>query len=144
MDFRKMLYALRGQMSCAWLPTFAHDFDIAASTNGSTIDVRNCGYWQYGVGLTGKQDIMIVMKDGSRYYARITGSTNLGNGNERLAVNVANFPQTLSTTSVQFISLMTLSRMETDSIDIKHETDTYGVSEALLPFVSSPEIRYVV
>lgn len=142
--FRGMLYALAGRMTPVWLPTFAEDFKLLSATNGSTLTVRNTGYSQFRTALTGKKDIQILCTDGTRLYTSITGAQLVDSNTERLQITVAQFGRTLTPANVRRISLMTLSRSDIDAVDITHQTDSTGVSESVLAFISSPEIRNVV
>lgn len=143
-QFRSLLYALCGQLNTVYLPTFNDDFELIDSTPGGTMDVRMCGYSQFGWLTTGRSDIMIRMTDGSNFYSAITGSEIIDSDTERLHLSVQNFGKPVTPQNVAQICFMARSRLAADSVDILHQTDSFGVSECVLTFRSTPENRHVV
>lgn len=141
---RSLLYALRGQLIPVWLPTFAEDLTLVSSTLGGYINVRMCGYTQYGTGVVGRRDVMMEMFDGTRYYFALSGSQVIDANTEQINISMASFGKTITPDAVKRISFMSLSRQSTDSIDILHHTDNMGVAEVVLSFRGAPETRNVV
>lgn len=141
---RSLLYALRGQLSPVWIPTFADDLFITNATTGNTMDVQMCGYSTFGRGVLGRTELQIECYDGTRLYSSITGSNVLNDTTERLNLSVAAFGRTLTPDTVRRISFMRIGRQAADNIDILHHTDNTGASEVKLTFRSAPEIRHVV
>lgn len=126
---RESLYFLRGRAASLWVPTFMDDFTPAADIVAADgyIDVVNVGYTRLGAMLPGREDIKIETIDGTSAYRRITGSTELGVDLERLVLDsplLADIP----VAQVKTISYIVESRLEQDSIEINHVTDTDGLT----------------
>lgn len=143
-QFRSLLYALAGQMNTVYLPTFNDDFELQADTPGGTMDVKMCGYSQFGWLTTGRTDLMIRMKDGTYFFANIAGSEIIDADTERLHLSVSNFGRSITPATVSQICFISRARLAADNVDILHQTDSFGVSESVLTFRSTPEIRHVV
>lgn len=125
--WRSLLYALRGRQATLWVPTHAEDLVLLAATS-TTIDVTNIGYTRLAQAKVGRRDIRIELADGSApLHRRITGSSVIDASTERLALDVA-LGVTLTPGTVRRISFMALCRMDSDEVEIQHETDSEGLA----------------
>lgn len=142
--FRKTVYALAGRFRPVWLPTFAADLQMVASTaaGASNLTIGMIGYTASGGIVTGRDRICIMKKDGTRHYRRIIGSSVTGDGHEVVVLD-SPFAAGLERDSVLRISFMQLSRLNQDRLEIVHKTDTQGVSLCSATFRAAPNIREV-
>lgn len=134
---RSLLYYMRGQWKSVFVPTHYDDLTLVAITasTASSIDVAFVGYTQYGNQQPGRRDLMVTLTDGRVFFRRITGSSELDQGVERLGLS-APFGFELRPEMVQRISYMALCRLEADSVEIDHQTDSDGVAASRVVFRS--------
>ncbi|WP_418647223.1 hypothetical protein ACNQFN_18685 [Thauera butanivorans] len=140
--WRSLLYWLRGRQRALWVPTHADDLTLIgiAPETSSTIDVAYLGYTRFGQAHSGRRDIRIELADGTALHRRITGSTEVSGTVERMVLDAAH-GVVLSPATVARISFMSLCRLDSDSVEIHHLTDSEGVaqSEILLRGVRDDE-----
>lgn len=134
-SYRKLLYALIGRVGELWVPTHADDLTLAAqiTEGGTTLEVENIGYARFGLQRTGRKDIRIELYDGTVFHRRITDSTEVSGTLERLEINAA-LGRLVTPTQIARISWMTLCRLDSDSVEIDHMTDSEGVAASSLTF----------
>lgn len=127
--FRSLLYALNGRQKALWVPTHADDLTLTATVadTAAAITVANVGYSRFGQARPGRRDIRIELIDGRVLHRRITGATEQGVDEELLALDSPLGVQ-VEPWQVARISWLVLCRLDSDSIDIQHETDADGVA----------------
>lgn len=133
-SWRGLAYYLAGQQKTLWLPTFADDLRIVATTaaTSSALDVATVGYSRFGVGgKTGRRHIRIELRDGTLIYRRILGATGVDRATERLSLDSAVGVE-LTTANVLRISWLQLVRSASDDIEVDHTTDVDGIARASL------------
>lgn len=132
---RSFIYAMNGQQKAVWVPTHADDLTLVDQVTdlATTIDVAYAGYTRFASGKPGRRDIRIKLHDGSVFFRRITGSTELSADVERLAIDTA-FGRQILPAEVMRISWMALCRFNGDSIEIEHMTDSEGVAACSMVF----------
>lgn len=135
--FRQLLYYLRGAFKSVFVPTHFDDMTLVANIapTGSSLDINYVGYTQYGNMQPGRRDLMVQLRDGTVFFRRITGSAELGNGQERINVDTA-FGVAITPDDVLRISYMARCRLTSDSIEIQHQTDSDGVANSTVQFRS--------
>lgn len=140
-ELRSIFYALRGRQRPVWVPTFYADLDLASNASaGNFLTARQCGYAAYGGPRTGRQHIRIERMDGTASHHRITSAAETVSGDELLAITPA-LPSPLAVAAVRRISFMQLCRLDGDSIELSHATDSDGLCTATAAFRSTPETR---
>ena len=72
-------------------------------------------------------------RHGTVYYRRITGSTELSSDIERIAID-ATFGRQILPTDVLRISWLVFCRLDSDTVEIEHMTDSEGLAAAQLVF----------
>lgn len=84
---RQLQYYLAGRLRALWVSSQAQDFHLQAlaAPGASNIDVAYTGYTAFLRNQVGRTDIRIQTRAGVQY-RQITGSTDLGNGVERLGL----------------------------------------------------------
>ena len=132
--WRSKMYALAGQLTPLWVPTFFHDLVMASpmAAADTYMSVALCGYTACGgSSLAGRQDIRIELTDGTHMYRRITASGVVGN-TEQLAM--APLGRDLGPLDVTRISFMSFCRLSADAVAVKHITDISGITTATALF----------
>lgn len=129
-DLRQLLSYLRGRARAMWIPTFMQDFtlDSDVASGATTLAVKNVGYTDSGARAAGKQDIRIQLADGTVLYRRITASIVSSATRETLTLS-SPIATGFVAGQVVAISHMQLSRMESDSLELRHPTDSVGVTQ---------------
>ncbi len=140
-ELRALFYALAGRNNHLWVPSFEEDLFLAApvALGDSSITVRACGFTYFGGPRGGREDLQIVLKDGTVLCRHITGVSLTVDGNEAIVLS-SSLPA-MSAESVERISFLTRGRLDTDSIELTHITDTRGVTQAAAVFRSVPDTR---
>lgn len=118
---RGLAYYLAGRRNVLWRPTFAQDFTPVAAIGAAstTIDVGYVGYTRFAQTRAGKRDIRIELAQGAPIYRRITASTEVDAGTERLSLDAA-VGVDLAIADVARISYMELVRGNSDDVEIQH------------------------
>lgn len=132
---RSFIYAMQGRQRAVWLPTHADDLTLVDIVTGvaTTLDIANVGYSRFASAKPGRRDIRIQLWDGSVYYRRITGSTELSSDIERIAID-ATFGRQILPTDVLRISWLVFCRLDSDTVEIEHITDSEGLAATQLVF----------
>lgn len=141
-SLQALLWSLRGRFAAVWLPTFADDMTVIEDTpvDAAYITVKNSDYIEQGGVRPGKTELMIQMVDGSRLYRTVVAAANTVDGDEIIGVDVP-FYEGLIAKNVMRVSFMNLCRLDQDTVDIEHLTDTAGVAKVSVTFRAAPDIR---
>lgn len=139
--FYSLMQAMRGRAVPVWVPTWMTDMRMTENldADSSTITVARCGFTLAGGPIPERQDIMIELVDGRRFYRRILSSTMSG-ANEVIEIDNP-LGVSASPKDVLRISFMSLMRLDHDSIEIDHITDADGASEVQVTFRAAPDTR---
>ncbi len=116
---KRFLHTMKGRYKTFWLPTLNHDIKLHANiTNGSTtMQVTAFGYGYYYDGEV--SDILIELKNGTRYYNRILSSTK-DIDVETFTVQTPMFP--INVSDVKRIMFLHHVRFDADTIELRHIT----------------------
>lgn len=141
-SLRSLLYTLQGKLTAAWFVNPAEDFELTQhiTTGDVSMTVARSGFSDLGGPVPNRQDLFILMRDGTNYIQRITGSVILDDNNERLTVATP-FSADIDPKDVEYISFMAFGRLDQDSIDLVHQTDSDGVCGVSLAIKSIPDLR---
>lgn len=141
--YKSLLYALAGRWAAVWVPTHADDLQLVATASslGTTLDVAYVGYTRFAVGKVGRRDIRIELFNGTVFHRRITGSVELDQETERLAIDSALGLQ-VEPADVMRISWLALFRGNSDAVDIQHQTDSEGLASSQLVFRGVPDDEF--
>ncbi len=144
-DFRGLLYALRGQITPVWLPTFFADITLARpiADGDTTVTIKRNGISEFFTVIpVNRQDIIFDPRgnEAPAVYRRILGAVDNGDGTETVTVDSA-FTQAIFAADLKRISWIYLARLSTDRIEINHQTDNAGVAQVSTIFQSTPETR---
>ncbi|MBY0261792.1 MAG: hypothetical protein K2Q20_05585, partial [Phycisphaerales bacterium] len=128
--FRSMLYRLRGAAKPIWLPTFNEDMTISRpiTLGASSIYVKAFGYAYTGGATSGRNRIMIRLRDGTRLYRSVTGTAASGSATEERLLVSPPFPADLSLKQIVSVSWIDASRFENDRVELNHVNAADGVT----------------
>jgi hypothetical protein len=141
MTLRQFFYALAGQLSAIWVPTFAADFEVLNDIGASdtTIITRHNGYDVFANGsLPGRTNLMIECYDGNLYFTTCGASAKDG---ENIIVMIGPIGTNVAKADIKRISFLTLCRPDTDTQEITHHTDIRGVCTSPIVFRELPNVR---
>lgn len=132
---RSFIYAMKGRQKAVWLPTHADDLTLVdiVSSLATTLDIANIGYSRFASAKPGRRDIRVELWDGSVFYRRITGSSELSADIERVAIDTT-FGRQILPADVLRISWLALCRQDSDTVEIEHMTDSEGLAATQLVF----------
>jgi hypothetical protein len=118
---RRLLYALRGRQRSFWLPTFRHDFLLAAQIGASVtqIEVLPVEYGRFVSEQPPFNHIAVYLNNGTSFFRQVTGHATAGNGNELISINTA-LGQVVNPQDVRFICLLVRSRLASDRVEMAH------------------------
>lgn len=144
-QLRSLLYAFRGRVKPLWLPTFMQDFTLVAdiSSGDSVMTVKNSGFSTINVLQVGRQDVRIEMKDGTVLFKRILAYSAIDDDREAIGFD-SEFTFDITPSDVRMISFMGVFRLDSDSIEINHDTDTNGLARVAVSFKSNPAVRNAI
>jgi hypothetical protein len=113
---RLWLHSIRGRNLAFWVPSYNNDLQITSDIGASDteITITDIDFSVYYI----TAEIMILLKDGTRYYRSVTGSVDNGNGTEDLTIT--SLGTSVTTAEIDIISIMTLSRFDTDRFEFNH------------------------
>lgn len=129
-NLRGLFYALKGSQKAIWLPTFSDDLTLKnlIIANTQTMDVQWCGYSRFAKNQLGRQDIQIILKDGTTYYRRITLSNEIDTTTERLGLDQI-ITRQINPNDIFRISFLTLCRLSNDTVSFEHLNDSDGIAK---------------
>ncbi len=119
---RQLFYHLRGRQKAIWVASSTNDLTLASDIVGKNINIELVYYTTCLLKQAGRQDIRIECTDGTVHYRRILEASISDNQTERLALDGEAL--NLKLEQVAKISFLTLSRLESDTINWVHHTDS--------------------
>ena len=139
-DVRSFIYAMRGRQKAVWVPTHADDLTLAGPVTevSTTLGVLNCGYTRFASAKPGRRDVRIELRDGTAIHRRITGSVELSQEIEQLALDSA-LGRQIQPADVARISWLALFRFDSDTQEIEHQTDSEGIGSWSTVFREVPD-----
>lgn len=142
-DMRSFLYYMRGKANAAWVINPTDDFVLTHGllSADTGIVVRRSGFADLNGPQTSRQDIRILLTDGTSLYRRITGAIVNGGGlTETLSIDSA-IGQDIPRNEVVRISFMAIGRLDQDLVELSHTTDADGVCNVSLAVKLVPDLR---
>lgn len=133
--WRSLLYWLEGRAQAFWLPTWTDDLTLTETVDATavTLRVEACGVAANLRQQRGRQHLRIELLSGVVLYRRVLASTDLHDGTEQLSLSAA-LGVDIAPADVRMICWLALAYLDTDRIEIGHETDVEGVSMCRLAF----------
>lgn len=139
---RALFYALDGRRVPIWVPSNFADFDLAEPVNASdtSITIRRCGYTDAGGPFYRRDHIMVYLRDGTRLYRAIIAAAVHEDGKHEVIGLDPPLGRYIRLDQVRRISFLMLSRLDQDSVEFVHPTDTLGVTTVNTVFRTDPGI----
>lgn len=121
--FRSLAYALRGRQGGIWVPTWCDDLQPVAIIGSSDLamDVEWSGYTLHLYGQPGRMDLRIELADGTVFYRRVTGASEISASTERVLIDSA-LGRDVAPAEVLQVSFMLQARLDSDALEIAHWT----------------------
>jgi hypothetical protein len=142
-QLRGLLYAIQGKRRPIWVPSYFNDFELseAADALDTVLTVLRCGYTDTGGPFTHRDHILIHLRDGTRIYRKIVDSAIVGAEGlyETIELDAA-IGVDISPDTVLRISFITFCRLDQDSIELIHHSDSKGLTTANLVWRTDPGI----
>jgi hypothetical protein len=115
---RRWLHRIRGRQGSFWLPSWNRDIELLEDigSTASAITVKYFGYTLY----YGVTNIMVQLKSGAKYFARVLSSSNAVADKEVLVLE-APIGVTITVPEVDMICFLSHCRLDADRIEISHE-----------------------
>lgn len=113
-NFRLWLHRRAGKQRPFWMPTFENNMRVSGIGNmGATFTVWEDANRVYA---SDRDHIYVRMKDGAEYLRTVTDISDVGGGENNVAIDS---PITEDKINVDFISYMSLKRLNSDRIQLK-------------------------
>lgn len=129
-QFRRWLYSRRGRVVPFWSPSWKADLRLVTriEQGAVTIEVANIGYRNFYATPTGRQDIVIFLRNGQTLLRRITGaSQGVTSATEVLALD-QEISQVIEPNAVQMISFLGLNRLDADEVELDWRSDQLALA----------------
>jgi hypothetical protein len=132
-EFRSMLYRLRGKQKAIWLPTFRNDLILSAPAAAADehIDVKKIGYAYTGGDISGRKHF-IFRSEGVT--GEIDGTAAAPSTAEERLTLAAAIGEDIE--AGRYASFMEVGRLDQDTVEITHHTDSDGAAECRTAFRS--------
>lgn len=140
---RGLLYALQGRRRPIWVPSFFSDFELTEQTDAAdtVLTVKRCGFTDSGGPFLHRDHILIHMRDGTRLYRKLLGASIVGIEGLTESLEIDSAPGVdLTPDNVLRISFLTFCRLDQDTIELVHHTDTKGLTTSNLVWRTDPGI----
>jgi len=129
-DYLNMLYALEGRLKPVWVPTFMEDVVLVKDVFESAILRAEYAAVDDYLPTYERGHLRIQMNDGTVQYRQVA---SVDETPTEAAFNLTS-TITLAARDVAKISFMTLMRLDTDGVEIKHNTDILGTATSTMTF----------
>lgn len=139
---RGLFYALQGRRVPIWVSSNFADFDLVEpiAAGDTSIRVARCGFTDTGGPFKRRDHILIYLHDGTRLYREITAAAVGAEGTTEVLALDQPTGRDISLVEVHRISFLLLSRLDQDSVELVHHTDTHGLTTATSIFRTDPGI----
>lgn len=130
---KQWLYAREGRYRPFWMPSWNHDFTMTRviTDAAQAIYIKWCGYKRYVNLSVGRNYLMVETVTGAKYYRKIVGCNEESVTEEVLNID-APLGVTLSPSQIKRISYLNLARLESDTVEIHHLTDTVTTANIMV------------
>ncbi len=119
--WKEMILSRAGRLKPIWIPSWHDDLKIVqpVGISDTFIDIRDIGYSTFYAVQSGRRDIQVLLKDGTRIYKRIISSSSPTPGENRLTLDET-FGTLITDPDAEIakVSWMGLYRLDTDLVEI--------------------------
>lgn len=129
---RRWLHARKGRWKAFYIPTWNRDLEVLDTITPATLGI-NIKSISWGVYLD-EADIMIQLKDGTRFFRHISGVIAIPDGEQITMDN--SLGQEVAPDDIDFICFLYLVRLDADSVTIEHrpaQSATISISVIEVP-----------
>lgn len=136
-SIRQWLHSRRGRQKAFWLPSLNADAILAQPTgiNPATLTINHIGVGRF---YHSAIDLLIWLADGTKHYAQVVDSAVDVNGNEVLVLSAAISSPSIAPADVRRISIMSLVRLDADTVKITY--DAAGYATMTVPAIGVPDL----
>lgn len=137
LDFRRMLYQIRGRAVPFWYPTHMEDLVLVEDVpeDGTVLKIQNVSYALSGGPRSNRAFLSIRMNNGTYIFREVIEAVELNDDFELLTVDVP-FRLDLNREDIARVSFMEKVRFDQDGFQIGHDNGTDGVSSSSTVFRS--------
>jgi len=127
--FKRLLFAMRGQLNELWIPTWQDDLTLVGTVGSAAgaIDVEWAGASRFLRAQPNRIDIRIELYDGTIFYRRTGSPVEVDADTERMTIDTA-LGRVVAPNQVRSISWLQRCRFDADMVEIAHETDALAIS----------------
>ncbi|MBT7443378.1 MAG: hypothetical protein HN790_05365 [Methylococcales bacterium] len=137
-EFKEWLKQCAGRHQSFWMPTWQadlHSLELMAKGSRNMI-INNIGYAMHYQRQPGKQDVMILLRDGTRIYRHVTGAViSDSNSQKELLTFEKALSQPIQPKDILMLSFLGLCRLESDQVEFEwltHDIARVGIKVRLL------------
>ncbi len=136
-SIRQWLHSRRGRQKAFWLPSFNRDAVLAQPTdvNPATLTINHLGVGRF---YHSTLDLLIWLANGTKHYVQVVDSAVDVNGNEVLVLSAAITSPSIAPADVRQISIMSLVRLDADTVKIGY--DAAGYATMTVPAIGVPDL----
>jgi hypothetical protein len=145
-EFKNWLQQCAGRHQPFWTPTWQadlHSLELMAKGSRNMI-INNISYSMHYKRHPGKQDVMILLRDGTRIYRHITGAViNENNSQKELLTFEKPLTQPIPTKDILMLSFLGLCRFDSDLVEFEwltHDIARVALKTRLLSSEGAYEI----
>jgi hypothetical protein len=132
-EFKNWLQQSAGRHKPFWMPTWQadlHSLELMAKGSRNMI-INNIGYAMHYQRQPGKQDVMILLRNGTKIYRHITGAVISENSNQKELLTFEKpLNQPIQPKDILMLSFMGLCRLESDLVEF--EWLTHDIARVVL------------
>lgn len=139
-ELRDFLYWLRGRARALWVPTFNDDVRVSrnAALGANRLDIDNIGYAYTGGAVDGRNKLLFRLDGGPSVVSIVDALDGLSPEEEQLVVD----PVTTEAVNADtYGSFLEVGRLDQDTVEITHHTDSDGTCEVSAAFRSFRNAR---
>jgi hypothetical protein len=131
-SLRNLFHVLDGRRKPIWIPTFYRDFEPLWFAS-DTMAVKYCGFTETGGPFASRDHIVFEFYVGGRLYCEILESAIAGD-NEYERILLDTNMTGVEVSNVKRVSFVALSRLDQDTVELLHHTETGGLTTATTVF----------
>jgi hypothetical protein len=145
-EFKNCLQQCAGRHKPFWMPTWQADLNsLELMAKGSrNMTIHNIGSSMHYQRQPGKQDVMVLLRDGTRIYRHVTGAViSDSNSQKELLTFKKPLNQIINPQDILMISFLGLCRLDSDLVEF--EWLTYDIARVVLKIrLLSSEAAYTI
>lgn len=127
LDQKRFLFRRKGQQNAYWQPSWLPDIKPVnpIQSSATRFDIEDIGYSVYIDTHEIKNDLRILLEDGSVLYREVVGATSNNDGTEELEID-ASFGQLIDPADIYRADFLELARLNADRFEIEWKSRKHG------------------